>query len=105
MVRARFRLLMLVAACSLAAGCCNLSDCGLFSHFRRPCTADCTGYEFGDGEGPVVGEGGPLVVPPPGPGAFINPPMAPQAAVPELSPPPRLVPQPQQAQPTPYVPR
>ena len=54
------------------------------------------------GNGAVVGDGGPVMVPPQTSIGPVNPP--PLNGVPQPSPTPRLVPQPQ-SQPTPYVPQ
>jgi hypothetical protein len=111
MVRTRLAALAAAAGLGLASGCAGLSEHSLFSRCHGTtcsapcdcCPAECaSGFDFG---GPVLDEGAPFFgqpqfqsVPPMG-----TPPAPPGEVMPQLTAPPRLVPQPQGPA-TPYTP-
>jgi hypothetical protein len=105
MLRTRLALLALAAGLGLVSGCAELSH---HSWFGRG-TACGPGYEsFSEGppgfDGPVLEGAAPYVGQPGYPAApGLTRPVAPGDVMPQLSTPPRLVPQPQ-AQPSPYTP-
>jgi hypothetical protein len=116
MLRARLAHWSVVVGLGLATGCTSSwSPHSLFSRLpgnhEAPCAdgACCSGDLSVGPEGPILGETGPLVAPPPGINGGIPAPVPP-GTVPPLTAPPggRLVPQPQpqpqQATPMPYSP-
>lgn len=101
MVRLRFKMLA-GAGLALACGCDSLCHFSLLRH-RETCTPECCSGVVADQEGPVLDAGSVPVAPgnlPPG----YAPRTLPPTAVPQLNPPPRLVPQPQQSPTMPYTP-
>jgi hypothetical protein len=125
MFRLRWPTLATTAGAALLCGCCGSSSFSFlsWSNTRQPCSrqGSCeAGYDLGASAGccaggceagccgmPGVGDTGPVLDVPPVPAypPQVPPGLAPQATVPDLNAPPRLVPQPQQAQPNPYVPQ
>ncbi len=103
MIRARWTSAVAAASLGFAVGCMSLCDRPLLSRFRaRPAACDCVDAgALPITNGPVLEGPGPFVGPPPTPVMNGTMPLAPQAHVPLLSPPPRLVPQ---AQPVPASP-
>ena len=103
MVHRRASFLLAVAVLGFACGCASLRDWRPFARRTEP--AGCLCSEFGDafGEGPVLEGAGPMVVQP-------GDPMAPAVngacanGQPSVVQPPKLIPQPQAANPTPYAP-
>jgi len=98
MFRLRFTSLAVVAGLALICGCLSLADRPLLglNPFWRGHASDCCESETSS---PVAEEFGPSL--PPGTTAA---PLAPQGTVPQLAPPPRLVPEPQ-ARTAPYNPK
>jgi hypothetical protein len=100
MLRARLAVVVLAAILGLTGGCASLCNRPLFSRFRD--CPECMDLGMTSmGEGPIL-DG--CAVPMPPPNGFAPAPLMPQATIPQLSTPPRLVPQPQQSQPMPYTP-
>jgi hypothetical protein len=114
MSRPRIATLALAAGLGLLSGCASMCEHPLwpFGRSRVSCCPECEmgggpccdgygpsldGYGgVGEFAGPGLEEGGPGL-PPPGPEMMA--PGAPEAGIPPLAPPPRLVPQPQQQAP------
>jgi hypothetical protein len=94
MVRARLAAVVVAAGLGLA-GCSSLSNLNPFGHRHRSCPCEEAPCDMGGpvgSDGPVLGDYGPVVVPP-GPGPVVTAP-APLTAMPPLGPAPRLTPQP-----------
>ncbi len=100
MLRARLAIVALATGLGLSCGCSTIANHPWFSRLGR---TNCDGCETGSvalGEGPILEGPAPVVISP-GPQ---NPGMqAPVTPIPQLTAPPRLVPEPQ-AQPVPAVP-
>jgi hypothetical protein len=123
MFRKRLASLVVLAGVGLSCGCSAIRDLPLFNRVSRSrcsevpcCTVEGSGFPVGGGfpvgDGPIlVDRGTPFVPPgvPPGvppvapPGAPCGP-LVGESSVPHLAPAPRLVPQPQKAQPMPFTP-
>lgn len=104
MFRLRLATVVVAAGIGLVCGCMSLSQFPLLDRFRcRHGTDCCDSAALPEGQGPIVD--GPVIngAVPGSPGLGSVPSVAPQNTLPTLTPPPRVVPQPQ-AQPGPYTP-
>jgi hypothetical protein len=108
MVRARWTTCTVAAGLGLICGCMNLAAYPWFGWLgccRSPGCGTCEVVATPLCEGPVLGEGGPVLVAPEPPVPAVPPPLTPETRMPPLAPTPRLTPQPQpQSQPLPYTP-
>jgi hypothetical protein len=108
MVRLRLASLSVAASLVLVSGCLNLSQHPWFAALRgRGSSADCCLSDVSCCDGPILGDAGPYMGTPVSQEAIMAPPLAPAPTqVPGLAPAPqpRLVPQPQQAQPEAFQP-
>lgn len=101
MLRARLAIVVLAGGLGLVSGCSTLCNLDLFHRRRAPCPEVIDLGVTSMGDGPCLDAGVPRMMPPNG--TVSNSTLTPQATVPSLSSPPRLVPQPH-SQPTPYSP-
>jgi hypothetical protein len=109
MVRKRLAIYAATGALGLVCGCSNLCNYPVLDRLAHPFRRNTESAEVPEGVGPPLEECGPFVAPG---GPVVGPGMpvpgngsglVPQNTVPNLAPPPRIVPQPQ-SQPIPYVP-
>jgi hypothetical protein len=103
MLRARLAGALVAAGLGLISGCSSLSNSSWFHRNRAvPCDG-CSAGAVPMGEGPMLEGGSAVMVPGEMPTGPMPAPLPPDASMPSMTQPPRLVPQPQ-AQPVPASP-